>query len=72
MNEKLLKIINHYGVMPQLKYFQSEVFELNEAIAMFAKSLWEEGFLNVSVKYDKETGEIFRELSINANKKIYN
>jgi len=27
-----LKIINHYGVIPQLKYFQSEVFELNEAI----------------------------------------
>ena len=32
MREKILKIINHYGVMPQLKYFQSEVFELNEAI----------------------------------------
>lgn len=32
MEEKLLKIINHYGVIPQLKYFQSEVFELNEAI----------------------------------------
>lgn len=32
MEEKLLKIINHYGVMHQLKYFQSEVFELNEAI----------------------------------------
>ena len=32
MKEELLKIINHYGVMPQLKYFQSEVFELNEAI----------------------------------------
>lgn len=30
--DELLKIINHYGVMPQLKYFQSEVFELNEAI----------------------------------------
>lgn len=30
--EKLLKIINYYGVIPQLKYFQSEVFELNEAI----------------------------------------
>lgn len=30
--KKLLKIINHYGVLPQLKYFQSEVFELNEAI----------------------------------------
>ena len=32
MEEKLLKIINNYGVIPQLKYFQSEVFELNEAI----------------------------------------
>lgn len=32
MEEKLLKIINHYGVLKQLKYFQSEVFELNEAI----------------------------------------
>lgn len=32
MKEKLLKIINTYGVMHQLKYFQSEVFELNEAI----------------------------------------
>lgn len=31
MKEDLLKIIEHYGVMPQLKYFQSEVFELNEA-----------------------------------------
>lgn len=35
MSEKLLKIINHYGVRPQLKYFQSEVFELNEAILDF-------------------------------------
>lgn len=32
MNEKILKIVNHYGIMPQLKYFQSEVFELNESI----------------------------------------
>ena len=32
MKEKLLKIINTYGVIPQLKYFQSEVFELNEAV----------------------------------------
>lgn len=32
MKEKLLKIINHYGILKQLKYFQSEVFELNEAI----------------------------------------
>lgn len=32
MNEKLRKIINHYGLKKQLKYFQSEIFELNEAI----------------------------------------
>ena len=32
MKDDLLKIISFYGVMSQLKYFQSEVFELNEAI----------------------------------------
>ena len=32
MKENLLKIINTYGVIPQLKYFQSEVFELVEAV----------------------------------------
>ena len=32
MKKDLLKIINNYGVMKQLKYFQSEVFELNESI----------------------------------------
>lgn len=32
MKESLLKIIGEYGVLPQLKYFQSEVFELGEAI----------------------------------------
>lgn len=32
IKEKALEIINHYGVLVQLKYFQSEVFELNEAI----------------------------------------
>ena len=32
MKDKLLKIINHYGINKQLKYFQSEIFELNEAV----------------------------------------
>lgn len=32
MKDELLKIINYYGLIKQLKYFQSEVFELNEAI----------------------------------------
>lgn len=35
MQEKLLKIINNYGVLPQLKYFQSEIFELNEAMIRY-------------------------------------
>ena len=39
MEEKLLNIINHYGVLPQLKYFQSEVFELNEAIIKYEYEL---------------------------------
>lgn len=32
MNEKLRKIINYYGIDSQLKYLQTEVFELNKAI----------------------------------------
>lgn len=32
MDKNLLKIIKNYGVNHQLKYFQSEVFELNEAV----------------------------------------
>ena len=35
LKEKCLAIINHYDVLPQLKYFQSEVYELTEAIIMY-------------------------------------
>lgn len=35
MKDKLLKIINHYGVNHQLRKFQEEVFELNEAIITY-------------------------------------
>lgn len=45
--EKLLKIINTYGVLPQLKYFQSEVFELNEAIISY------ENFLKIYHNYSE-------------------
>ena len=41
MKDDLLKIINTYGLMPQLKYFQSEVFELNEAIIQMQNKKWE-------------------------------
>lgn len=32
MQDKLLQIINHYGLDKQLKYIHSEYFELDEAI----------------------------------------
>lgn len=32
MKDKLLKIINHYGIDKQLKYIHSEYFELDESI----------------------------------------
>ena len=35
MKEKLLTIINHYGINKQLKYIHSEYFELDEAIIEF-------------------------------------
>lgn len=35
MKEKLLKIINHYGIMKQLKYIHSEYYELDEAIIKY-------------------------------------
>ena len=38
MKEKLLQIINHYGVMPQLKYIHSEYFELDEVIVACEES----------------------------------
>lgn len=51
MKEKLLKIINHYGVMPQLKYFQSEIFELTEAII---KKEEDYQFSETTIRMDKE------------------
>lgn len=50
MSEKLLRIINHYGILPQLKYFQSEVFELNEAIIRYneAEYNYSEGYFYVN------------------------
>ena len=35
MKDDLLKIIKHYGLLQQLKHFQTEIFELNEAIIQY-------------------------------------
>lgn len=41
MKDKLLEIINHYGLMKQLKYIHSEYFELDEAIMDYHRSGWD-------------------------------
>ena len=51
MKDDLLKIISTYGVLPQLKHFNSEVFELNEAII---KKEIEYQFCETTVKVDRE------------------
>ena len=38
MKDKLLQIINHYGIYKQLKYIHSEYFELDEAILHYENS----------------------------------
>ncbi|MBQ9658717.1 MAG: hypothetical protein IJV31_08125 [Clostridia bacterium] len=41
-NQKLRKIINYYGIKKQLKYFQTEIFELNEAILNYEKNSFDD------------------------------
>lgn len=54
MKKDLLKIINNYGLIEQLKYFQSEVFELNEAILRYDEAA--ENFFDG--KYENEIDEM--------------
>lgn len=44
MEDKLLKIIKHYGIDKQLKYIHSEYFELDEAIFEYEHD--ESGYIN--------------------------
>ena len=37
--------------------------ELSEMLANFAQGLFEEGLIQLSTRYHKETGEIYKELS---------
>lgn len=52
MRNKLLNIINHYGVKLQLKYMQTEMFELIEAILDFENC-------NDSYNEDYDDKEVF-------------
>lgn len=54
MKEKILSIIKHYGVLKQLKYFQSEVFELNEAIIQYEIAYGDMCYSEEAMKGQKE------------------
>lgn len=58
MKDDLLKIISFYGVIPQLKYFQTEVFEMNEAIIRYEELNNHIGDLEV---YDIDETELKKE-----------
>ena len=52
MEEKLLKIINHYGIRNQLKKFNEECYELEEAILDYQTEIayFEEDAMTLSIK----------------------
>lgn len=58
MIEALKLTINHYGVLPQLKHMQGEVYELSEAII---KRETEYQFSETTVKMDKDNIEHIKE-----------
>ena len=61
MDKDLLKIIEHYRLMPQLKYFQSEVFELNEAIINYnnaKESIYTQDFITLKQHITEEMADV--------------
>ena len=52
MEEKLLKIINHYGIRNQLKKFNEECYELEEAILDYQTEIayFDEDEMTLSIK----------------------
>ena len=52
------------------KTFDEET-ELSDALSDFGKMLFKMGCVNVHTLYDKETGRLYRKLSISVNKKEY-
>jgi hypothetical protein len=41
-----------------------ENYKLSEILAAFAQGLFEEGLIKISTGYDKETGKLYKELSV--------
>lgn len=60
MKDKLLQIIQHYGINNQLKYIHSEYFELDESIFKYENvgfNLIDEGFKDIEEKYKEHIAE---------------
>lgn len=67
MNKKLRKILNYYGIKKQLNHFQSEVFELNEAIFDASKQSATEMFADVCYTIRKTFADVLH-LELNGYK----
>ena len=63
MKEKLLEIINHYGLMKQLKYIHSEYFELDEAIIDYNQSGWDFDYEDMEELEKQYTTHIAEEIA---------
>lgn len=62
MKNKLLQIINHYGIDKQLKYIHSEYFELDEAILKYESGNYL-GDLNYEESEKKAKEHIIEEIA---------
>lgn len=50
-----------------MDYWEDE--SLNDALKDFVDKMFQEDFITVQTMYDKETGKLFRRLSVNVSKK---
>lgn len=63
MEDNLLEIIKHYGVLNQLKYIQTEYFELEEAIFDYEYSGWDFDYEDCKDLETKYKNHIIEELA---------
>jgi NTP pyrophosphatase (non-canonical NTP hydrolase) len=62
MKDKLLQIINHYGINNQLKYIHSEYYELDEAIIK-AEQFEPKSFIQLNVNVKNYINHIAEEIA---------
>ena len=62
MKDKLLEIINHYGIYKQLKYIHSEYFELDEAI-IDAEKFKPKSFTQLNINLEDYINHVTEELA---------